>query len=287
MPFQQDHSLSDAGTAENPISPNNCHICSLKNLLVYYGFPPETAGNCIQTILTTEAKRAANNKSEMPTFPNPDNPAEQELTTSFVLNCLSNPNGLKMGIEIYDRANSNNRILENIESPQPKPFLVCANADRETSANSNQNVQRTYIPETHTLATDAPGKGHDLDGDHAYLVVPVRGHAQQWKVLDPWKREPTPIDTKQLKINLRQTPTANQTQYWVITSPPDESCVKLYTPNAPAKTHASNSKNGPKKTVFARVADWFKTQWHKVINAFKAFGRWLKKPFSSKSSKPK
>ena len=282
MPFKQDRRHSSGGTPEQPVSPNNCLVCSIKNLLAYYGHAPTTVDHCIQTLLTTEAK-APRNQDCAPTYVLAD---AVELNQAFVLDCLTNPqHGLNMRIDRYHLSDMQ-EILSAIN--QRLPILVCALGG--------------HPHDSHTVATDAPKQGHDLFGDHTYAVVPDRAHAGQWLVLDPGKKTPTRLSTRQLQHNL-STMFTEQSLYCVIRKPPDEARIQAYSTGmkndhqtsvakaetvspinpqttAPPKADNSTGKPNPKPDMFSRFSHWIGRQWTQLTNACKRFGQWLKQLFA-------
>jgi hypothetical protein len=310
-PFMQHKNRPTAGTKAAPVSPNNCLVCSAKNLLIYFGCCRDTADHVIQDALTCEIREGKHFKEDSPYFQQ-ENSDFVELNNHFVRSFLASSGwGLNMHIQplLLDQSD---QIKQAIEAR--RPIWVFAEGDDHTLAVS--------------AATDQGGK-HRLAGGHAYLVTPDQRDPAQWKVVDAWAGETT-LSAEQLIQNL-STMRSRQSQYNVVLSGPDHELIRVYQPEkrpasgrlpagaeppsepAPASTACRQPQSGAQQVVqqappalgesaspgaefapavkqnakapkpvnvdlsrWKRVTLWLKSQWLRLTESLKRWGRWLK-----------
>lgn len=199
MRFIQNKAASTAVTAANPISDNNCVVCSVKNLMAYLG-SDQVNTNHMMTLLgeTIKPGEVIPPGTPSPHFPMPGS-TNVELNPQFFRHYIET--NLGMRFTPYTR-----HALADINDAIDRRRPIWVFADQADG---------------HTLAVSAnaeDGGKHYLSQGHAYMVVPITGTTDKWAILDSWAGE-TELTTANLKRNLN-TMTSNASVYNVVENNP-------------------------------------------------------------------
>jgi hypothetical protein len=296
MTFRQDKTQGTAGDIKNPISPNNCVVCSVKNLLSQYGCGPRQINHLIHHHLFEEYRARAQRNFENRNNPNyqyeqltsPEELGQHNLNPTFLTSVLSK--GLEMDVDSYHIHENKAAIVNAIL--RRTPILVFA-SERDP----------------HTLA------GKPLQEGHAYLVWPSQNKdSQEWVIQDSWNDE-QPISTKELLKNLDRMH-APSSVYNVINGWPNPEIINgildagpieagasaqpsthpqqsatLRQEPAEASTSASKpAQAAPEKPTskpgsgFQKFRQWLKTRWDGIKQFWQTLTQRIKNWFSGKKS---
>lgn len=267
MPFTQNHAASTAGTLTQPVSPNNCLVCSAKNLLAYFGYPKATIDNVVHDSLQNEIKSRKYFTQDSPYYQQANQQAV-ELNNAFVRTFMTSSSwGLNMAIEPL-RIHQLDKIRQAITDR--KALWVFAEGDRQTLA---ANARKTT------------GGQHQLSGGHAYVVIPDRQQPDGWIVLDSWAGK-THLSTRQLKQNLdalKKDDHSAQSQYNIVHRGPDPELMHIYeekpVPSVPPSGNIRSPKTKPqsvhttakpaqKAPVWQKIKSWCDQLWKQMISIF-------------------
>jgi len=282
MPFVQNRAMPTAGTLTQPVSPNNCLVCSAKNLLAFYGYPKLTINNIVQDSLLQEIRNPQYFTQDSPYYQRESSKAV-ELNNDFVRSFMTSASwGLHMDIEPL-RINDLDKLKKAVHDR--KPIWVFAEGDAQTLA---ANAQTTT------------GGTHQLIGGHAYVVVPDKNKPDNWLIMDSWAGK-TSVSSQQLLQNLealKASGQSGQSQYNIVHRGPDQDLMAIYEgpikkpkPAGPSvstktsspknKTTRPASKPSPAKqpNLWQKTARWFHRQWQQFTSAFKRLKNWIKSWF--------
>lgn len=301
MAFWQDKGQSQEGSLKNPISPNNCVICSIKNLLSDYGYDETKINELIHKHLLADYHAREQLSRENPNNPHADIfekivfPDERNIysVNTFALKKILSE-GLGMSVREYTIPQHQAKIVDAILNR--KPLLVFQTPDDQW-------------PDQHTLA----GPDVKLEVGHAYLVWPQKD-SQKWAVQDPWNGERI-ISTETLLDNLELMKWEN-TVYNVIEKAPKPEIINGILDSDPSDTGANPHKStspqqsaalrqepaeastsaskpaqaAPEKPTskpgsgFQKFRQWLRTRWNGIKQFWQTLVQRIKSWFSGKKS---
>ncbi len=263
LQYSQNLAAPSTGTAENPVSANNCQICSVKNLLHYFGASSTQIENLIHHTLPAEMRENLPAR-EMPYFT--ADSGETEVNPAYLREFLN------------ERVFAAQGQSESVQAIQPhdqrkleqalddgKPLWVWAREGGKTLGGHPLRNEKNY-----------------REG-HAYVVLPKAAPTEpRWVIVDSVYGAKTVTKAALLKA-MRAHP---QALYNVIHHAPDAEKMKLYedTPPQVSTTEPSHATSGtsasqsvkkasaPKKpSLWQRFKWWNQAKWE----GFKAFWKKL------------
>jgi hypothetical protein len=188
--FIQDRNQPFRVTRDNPLSENNCIVCSFKNMLDYFDYSETKIQKTLEDV-----------RLKIPQDPNNlyETSNGVELNYQFLLSQLKEQLGRQEDFEAYTKKGQADKIKQAIDAR--KPIWIVSS-------------EKT----THTLAVESAkldnGK-HVLTDGHSYIIVPFKGTQDEYLVLDSLAGV-TKLTTKELKKNLDAIPDDNLDYYHII-----------------------------------------------------------------------